>query len=369
MTDKNSFETVELFKPIELTPIDGIEVSKPVAEPEPVEVPKQVAEARQVVEPVAEQKPVTEHVTETVKAGGNSTWDAVRKNSSPEFYQQDFDGQYDQGSFNQESFTQGNTQKAADIDLSCFYNAEEQKRKQALDKRKRDVYLVSVIVFLAFIVAAIGFSRGANRRSNKQDINNSVQKQVTTNDYARQDDVYGFMYFDASGTQADEFFYISPDVIEYTGPFERVLYFEYTPKSDNKVLRVGVEMLDSYGNSIGNVVAFKKNVPAGETAIVAIPFGIDQLTELNGITYNIEMEGYTLLTPEDNKNIVSTEQSDDVLYVTIEGGLNVDKEAYVVFYKDGRVCSVMRGLPKYNSDGRATFYIGDIDFDNYEVFY
>ena len=225
------------------------------------------------------------------------------------------------------------------------------------------------IFFLAFVVAAIGFSRGANRRSNKQDINNSVQKQVTTNDYARQDDVYGFMYFDASGTQADEFFYISPDVIEYTGPFERVLYFEYTPKSDNKVLRVGVEMLDSYGNSIGNVVAFKKNVPAGETAIVAIPFGIDQLTELNGITYNIEMEGYTLLTPEDNKNIVSTEQSDDVLYVTIEGGLNVDKEAYVVFYKDGRVCSVMRGLPKYNSDGRATFYIGDIDFDNYEGFY
>lgn len=339
MTDKNSFETVELLKPIELTPIEGIEGAKPITEPTPV------------VEP----KPVVEHVVETVKAGGSSTWDAVLNKSHTEFYQQDFD--------------QENSQKAADIDLSCFYNAEEQKRKQALDKRKRDVYLVSVIVFLAFIVAAIGFSRGANRRSNKQDINNSVQKQVTTNDYARQDDVYGFMYFDASGTQAADFFYISPDVIEYTGPFERVLYFEYTPKSDNKVLRVGVEMLDSYGNSIGNVVAFKKNVPAGETAIVAIPFGIDQLTELNGITYNIEMEGYTLQTPEDNKNIVSTEQSDDVLYVTIEGGLNVDKDAYVVFYKDGRVCSVMSGVPKYNSDGRATFYIGDIDFDNYEVFY
>ncbi|MBR4779962.1 MAG: hypothetical protein IK014_01230 [Lachnospiraceae bacterium] len=363
MTDKNSFETVELLKPIELTPIEGIEGAKPITEPTPV------------VEP----KPVVEHVVETVKVRESSTWDAVRKNSSPEFYQQDFDGQYDRGSFNQESFNQngfeqgsfaqGNSQKAAGIDLSCFYNAEEQKRKQALDKRKRDVYLVSVIVFLAFIVAAIGFSRGANRRSNKQDINNSVQKQVTTNDYARQDDVYGFMYFDASGTQAADFFYISPDVIEYTGPFERVLYFEYTPKSDNKVLRVGVEMLDSYGNSIGNVVAFKKNVPAGETAIVAIPFGIDQLTELTGITYNIEMEGYTLQTPEDNKNIVSTEQSDDVLYVTIEGGLNVDKDTYVVFYKDGRVSSVMSGVPKYNSGGRATFYIGDIDFDNYEVFY
>ena len=347
MTDKNSFETVELLKPIELTPIEGIEGAKPITEPTPVVEPKPVTEP----EPIAESKPVAE----PEKAGGNSTWDAVHKNCHTEFYQQDFD--------------QENSQKAADIDLSCFYNAEEKKRKQALDKRKRDVYFVSVIVFLAFIVAAIGFSRGANRRSNKQDINNSVQKQVTTNDYAQQDDVYGFMYFDASGTQADEFFYISPDVIEYTGPFERVLYFEYTPKSDNKVLRVGVEMLDSYGNSIGNVVAFKKNVPAGETAIVAIPFGIDQLTELNGITYNIEMEGYTLQTPEDNKNIVSTEQSDDVLYVTIEGGLNVDKDAYVVFYKDGRVSSVMSGVPQYNSDGRATFYIGDIDFDNYEVFY
>ena len=43
MTDKNSFETVELLKPIELTPIEGIEVSKPVTEPEPIAESKPVA--------------------------------------------------------------------------------------------------------------------------------------------------------------------------------------------------------------------------------------------------------------------------------------------------------------------------------------
>ena len=56
MTDNKSFETVELFNPIELTPIDGIEMPKPVAMPDPV------AEAKPVAEPktVAVQKPAVE---------------------------------------------------------------------------------------------------------------------------------------------------------------------------------------------------------------------------------------------------------------------------------------------------------------------
>ena len=339
MTDNKSFETVELFNPIELTPIDGIEMPKPVAMPDPVAEAKPVAEQKTV----AMQKPAAEKELVVVpeKAKG------------------------DRGGFDQ-----GSSPNAADIDLKYFYkDIDAQKRKQEEDRKKKNLLLGVGVFCMAFIVAAIGFKRGASRRSNETNINVPVQKVIATNDYARQDEVYGTISFDPSGDQSAQFFDISPEVIEYTGPFERTLFFEYTPKADNKVLRVEVEMLDRYGNSLGTVGAFKKNVPAGEKAIIDIPFGIDQFIELNGITYNITTECYTLLTPEGDKNIVSTEQADDVLSVTIEGGLNVDRDAYVVFYKDGRVCSVMRGVPSYNSNGKATFYLGDIDYDNYEVFY
>ena len=378
-----SFETVELFSPIELTPIDGIEG------PKPIEGPKLVTEP-------AEHKPVAE----PGKAGGSSKWDAVLKNSKPELYQQDFDGQYDQesfdqGSFDQGGFTQGSfnqgdfnqngqfyngnrdqaSQKAAGIDLSYFYNnTDELKRKREQEAKKIQVFVVAGIFFVAFIVGFIGFRRGAGSKKQDKNINDplqniAVEKQVATNDYARQDVIYGTIDYDTTGAQANQFFDISSKVIEYTGPYERTLYFEYTPKEDNKVLRMEVEMVDRYGNSMGTVVAFKKNVPAGEKAIIDIPFGIDQFTELTGITYNITAEGYTLSNPEENKNIPAMEQTDDILYVSIDGGLNVTRDAFVVFYKNGRVCSVMYGSPSYNSNGRATFYLGDIDYDDFEVFY
>jgi len=378
-----SFETVELFSPIELTPIDGIEG------PKPIEGPKLVTEP-------AEHKPVAE----PEKAGGSSKWDAVLKNSKPELYQQDFDGQYDQesfdqGSFDQGGFTQGSfnqgdfnqngqfyngnrdqaSQKAAGIDLSYFYNnTDELKRKREQEAKKIQVFVVAGIFFVAFIVGFIGFRRGAGSKKQDKNINDplqniAVEKQVATNDYARQDVIYGTIDYDTTGAQANQFFDISSKVIEYTGPYERTLYFEYTPKEDNKVLRMEVEMVDRYGNSMGTVVAFKKNVPAGEKAIIDIPFGIDQFTELTGITYNIKAEGYTLSNPEENKNIPAMEQTDDILYVSIDGGLNVTRDAFVVLYKNGRVCSVMYGSPSYNSNGRATFYLGDIDYDDFEVFY
>ena len=357
MTDKNSFETIELFKPVPLIQIDGNE---------PMDV-KEEANAAQVsvetpvVNSVADPKPVAE----PDKAVISSKWDEIHKKCQPEYYQPDIDVQYNNG-----GPERGSSPNAADIDLSFFYNnAGELKRNRDRGVRKRDVYLVAGVFFLASVVAFIAFMRGATRRSNENQINNAVQKEIATNDYARQDVVYGTFYFNSTGTQANEFFDISPEVIECTEPFERILFFEYTPKEADKVLRVEVEMLDSYGNSLGTVVAFKKNVPAGETAIIDVPFGIDQFTELNGITYNINMEGYTLQTPEDDKNIVSTEQADDMLYVSIEGGLNVSKDAFVVFYKNGRVCSVMCGTPGYNSNGIASFYLGDIDYDSYEVFY
>lgn len=357
-----SFETVELFSPIELTPIDGIEGPKPVTELNPVADTKPVTEMKFVLDsnPATEPKPVAK----PGKDGGSSKWDAVLRNSKPEFYQQDFDGQYDQAS-----------QKAAGIDLSYFYNnTDELKRKREQEAKKKQVLVVAGIFFVAFIVAFIGFRRGAGSKKQDKNINNplqniAVEKQVATNDYARQDVIYGTIDYDTTGAQANQFFDISSKVIEYTGPYERTLYFEYTPKEDNKVLRMEVEMVDRYGNSMGTVVAFKKNVPAGEKAIIDIPFGIDQFTELTGITYNIKAEGYTLSNPEENKNIPAMEQTDDVLYVSIEGGLNVVKDAFAVFYKNGRVCNVMYGSPSYNSDGRATFYLGDIDYDNFEVFY
>ena len=402
-----SFETVELFSPIELTPIDGIEGPKTIEGPKPVAELNPVADTKSVAEhtPVAEPKPVTEPaeqkpVAEPEKAGGSSKWDAVLKNSKPELYQQDFDGQYDQSGFDQDSFDQGSftqgsfdqggfnqngqfyngnrdqaSQKAAGIDLSYFYNnTNELKRKRELEAKKIQVFVVAGIFFVAFIVGFIGFRRGAGSKKQDKNINDplqniAVEKQVATNDYARQDVIYGTIDYDTTGAQANQFFDISSKVIEYTGPYERTLYFEYTPKEDNKVLRMEVEMVDRYGNSMGTVVAFKKNVPAGEKAIIDIPFGIDQFTELVGVTYNITAEGYTLANPEENKNIPAMEQTDDILYVSIDGGLNVTKDAFVVFYKNGRVCNVMYGSPSYNSNGRATFYLGDIDYDDFEVFY
>ena len=98
MTDNKSFETVELFNPIELTPIDGIEMPKPVAMPEPVAEQKTVA----VQKPAAEKEPVA--VPE--KAKGSSIWDEIHKKSAPEFYQQGNDVQYDQSGLNQGNYDQ-----------------------------------------------------------------------------------------------------------------------------------------------------------------------------------------------------------------------------------------------------------------------
>ena len=382
MNDNKSFETVELFKPIELTSIDGIEGPKPIEEPkliaEPIEM-KPVAEPKPVIAPI-ESKPVVEPQKTEVKKK-QSFMDKLYKG---DYVQDEFDRDgFNQGGFDQSGFDQGgfdqnsntnNSRNAAGIDLSYFYsNAGEEKVKQARDRKKREVYVVAAMFFLMFIVAAIAFKNGSSRRNKEKSINNpvqnTVQKEVGTNDYARQDEIYGIMDYDPTGSQATEFFDISHDVIEYTGPYERVLYFEYTPKLDNKVLMIEVEMVDRYGNSLGTVTAYKKNVPMGEKAIIDIPFSINQFTELPGITYNIRAEGYTLQTPEGDKNIPGMEQTDDILSVSIDGGLNVSKDAFLVLYKNGRVVSVMYGTPGYNNNGKAIFFLGDIDYDNFEVFY
>ena len=69
MNDNKSFETVELFSPIELTPIDGIEGPKPIDElkliAEPIEM-KPVVEPKQVTAPTA-SKPVVEPQKTEVK--------------------------------------------------------------------------------------------------------------------------------------------------------------------------------------------------------------------------------------------------------------------------------------------------------------
>ena len=82
MTDNKSFETVELFNPIELTPIDGIEMPKSVAMPDPVAEAKPVAEQKTVAmqKPAAEKEPV--EVPEKAEVG--SIWDEIHKKSTPE---------------------------------------------------------------------------------------------------------------------------------------------------------------------------------------------------------------------------------------------------------------------------------------------
>lgn len=323
--DFKTFETVELLSPIELAPIQGIE--NPLG------------------------------LTETGKKETNKDTGSER-----------FD---DKKVLENEYFSE-----TKNLDPNRFYYEEERLRKNLQEKKKKEsrLILVGIIGVLCLITVYLSFMAKRNRmmEENSRKLPETYEHDYTKQniDYTKQDPVYGLLEFDSDTKLEDSVVRIGKDIIEYTSPYERTLYFTVYPKMDKVTVEVGVEMVDEFGNSCGTVYNSKEALPYGKPGIIPITFYLDPDEELNGMAYNINWSSFASYQDTKYPEITNIEETPGCITVTIEGGNVLDRGAYVVLYKNGNVVSVLRNsVAYYLKEAEISFYTMNVDYDSFEVYY
>lgn len=336
--DFQSFETVDLFSPVELTPIQGIE--SPFKAPEKAEEPKKAPENGEDIP--QKEAPADDGMFNPFQ---DDAWRHYKYNNE----------------------TAGDPRR--------FFREEEDLRRKLREKdRRRNQLLAIGIIFSLLMMVIIHVIRFyiSNSRNQTDDrvIGYPADKDVIVlNDYLGQDDVYGTLSLDAESVPSSDLVKINPDVIEYTGMYYRSLYFTVTPKVDNVVTEITVEMIDRYGNSFGKCINVMDEIPAGKESIVEISFGINPNDDLNGVSYELDFNIFQVEEELSKKNITGITGQDELVWAKIEGDETVSKYAYAVFYKDGKVVSVQCEYAHDTLEGLVLFETGKIDFDYFKIFY
>lgn len=331
--DFQSFETVDLISPVELTPIQGIE--------DQFRAPDNVEEFKKTPE---------------------GTDDTPKKEDPEDNRNRMFNP------FRDEAWRYYNSN-----DPGRFFREEEALRRKSRDKKRtRNELIVIGIIFsllMLVIIYVIRFSivNSFNEKKNKVISNDAGKNTVVMNNYIGQDEIYGKIGFDE--IPVSDLAEFNPEIIEYTGMYERSLYFMATPKENNVVVEVEVEMIDRYGNSSEKIVNSMVGVPAGREGILQVSFGIKPYDDLNGVTYRINCNAFQVDTEIPCKDITEVHGQDGVLWVKIEGDETANKYAYVVFYKDENVVSVLYEPARHGLEDIAVFETGQIDFDYMKIYY
>ncbi|MCR5204717.1 MAG: hypothetical protein K6E47_06645 [Lachnospiraceae bacterium] len=258
-----------------------------------------------------------------------------------------------------------------------FREDEELKKKLEEDRNRKTKLFIAVTAFVVMFILAFSFMRGVmgNIAKKSEETKADLPSVVTIKDspiqgYYKQDPVYGILEYDSADRLDSELVTFNPDIIEYTGAYQRTLYFRISPKQENVAVQVNVQMFDRYGNTIGNESGSKMAIAKGSHGIIPVTFQIDPLMDLNDVTYKISSSAYEIQGEPSYNKITKLElPPDGYMRIYMEGDKYLNKEAYVVSYKDEKIISVDR----YSADILETSAIlyCDIgtDYTRCEVYY
>ena len=336
--DFKPFETVDLLSPAELMPIQGIE--NPL---EPAETGKQ----------------------ENNNTSGPS--DENRSNSGFE--------EFDEGKVFENEYFSG----TENLDPNRFFYEEDRLIKEFQEKKKRAAHIVLVAIIAVLCIVTVVLSFAIKRITNNRVIDESSQAIEEKNaydytkpniDYSKQDPVYGVLTIDNNEWLEDGIVRFDPEIIEYTSPYERTLYFKVYPKMDEVTVELSVEMINGYDVSYGTARITKSTIPKGKAGLIPITFYINPDTDLNNIKYSIKWSAFSSYQGAKCPNITKIEEKPGCISVTVEGDNITPKEAYVVLYNNGKVASVLKNQGAYYvKEIVMDFYTMNEYYDSFEVFY
>ena len=348
MTDKNSFETVELLKPISLIQIDGIE---------PVDV-KDEAEAVQV----------------PVKANGIIADNAVTVSGASDVkIKADVEKPI------------GNSVEKLPVDpkklLDDTQDLGEKQDYQKHNYAARFIIICVIVIGLLFTLIMVRSFKNSDRHTVADSNYNPILVSQGADDSRflyiggaglNAVPVYTEMDFDAGEIDADLPVIINHRCVEYTDSSSRILYFTATLTSEDVGLMLNVEMFDRHGNSLGASSNSNSDEAAGQEFMIPIFFDISPNLDLSGVTYKIKAETFKNQEQGFFRTITNvTEAEKGRFVITCEGTAFCGMKTYVVMYKNGKVVDILLGYGDFDETGEAVVevYKGGVDYDTYKVFY
>ena len=353
MNDKEvkSFDTVDLLAPMDLIPIQGIE--SPALKVE------------------------TERKQEANTKTEKSTWDNVSMhvNEGTNGYYQDFDN--DQDFEYQNNRNSSRQYRNLNIDPEKIFREEEALRNN-LDrqKTKKNIFVIMIFAFIICFIALLSIMKGAKDRIAERDKNKFANDAVSEVGDIEKTDTYGIMEMNANELNS-EFVNFETEIIEHSSALDRSLYFKATPKTDNVVITLTVEMIDSYGNTIEKAVGSTSNISKGGKGLVKVSFEKYISQDILGVSYKITCDSYALEGAPFASIIVGSKEDENYIFVTKEGGNFANKDAYIIFYKDGAISYIMFNSnyvdnsddPENKDHAVIYFYTRYVDYDSYEIYY
>ena len=343
-TESKSFETVELFTPVDMIPISGIggiESAGPDSDP---------------------KKKTVSMTPDTVKHEKVEHIESLPETFKPQGEDNTVNGQSMNGNF---------------VDFHNIFqdNYNYTSKPKQPGKRIRIVFIVSLAVFIIAAALMKNFVNGYNKRlqrENKTEYNTDIKNSsdLPVNNLVMQDETYGIIDFNSNGEVDTDLVSVNHEIIEYTGLYERCLYFRVTPKDDNVSIRINVEMLDKNGEPLGKVSGTSLGIPKGKEGVIPVSMDISPFMDFSGITYNISVDTRKSSGKVIKREISDMNVQDGVIYVSISGEKYVDKYAYMIFYKNNNIVSVQwkQGLPEVDT-AVIEFDTKDIKFDTCQIYY
>ena len=352
MTDKDSFETVELLKPMSLIQIDGSEQA---------DVKDDAKAAQASVK--ADDSAIADNAVTVSDSADADTKIKVEKTANQSLKQNNRD-EYT----GDDEYSGDGSQKPQKILVDpkkLFSKSSGSGEKQDYQKRNyaaRFVIICGIVLCLLFAVITL--------RSFKKDI--KVTGSYSNYNTMLVAPVYTEIEFNADEIDMDLPAIISHKCIEYTDSYNRILFFTANLTEENKGLQIKVEMLDRHGRTLDTHSNSSFGVAAGEEFMIPVFFSLSPDWNLDGVTYKISAETFK----EEKKGMLRkiadvTEADKGHFFITYESSAYYNMDTYVVLYKNGKVVDILRGYGDVDDTGKAVaeLYKEGVDYDNYKVYY
>ena len=352
MTDKDSFETVELLKPMSLIQIDGSEQA---------DVKDDAKAAQASVK--ADDSAIADNAV-TVSDSTDADTKIKVENTADHSLEQNNRDEYT----GDDEYSGDDSQKPQKILVDpkkLFSKSSGSGEKQDYQKRNyaaRFVIICGIVLCLLFAVITL--------RSFKKDI--KVTGSYSNYNTMLVAPVYTEIEFNADEIDMDLPAIISHKCIEYTDSYNRILFFTANLTEENKGLQIKVEMLDRHGRTLDTHSNSSFGVAAGEEFMIPVFFSLSPDWNLDGVTYKISAETFK----EEKKGMLRkiadvTEADKGHFFITYESSAYYNMDTYVVLYKNGKVVDVLRGYGDVDDTGKAVaeLYKEGVDYDNYKVYY
>ena len=330
MTDKNnSFETVELIKPVSLMQIDGSDLADAKDEAKAAQVP--------------------------AKTAGKIADNAVTVSAAT-----DIDTKTDAGYQADHS-----AEKILVDPKNLFGNTQASSEKQDYQKHNYAArfFIICVIglILLLAIITVRSFKDKVEQTGSYSNYNTMLVAPVYTE-----------IEFNADDIDLDLPAIISHKCIEYTDSYNRILFFTANLTEENKGLQIKVEMLDRHGRTLDTHSNSSFGVAVGDEFMIPVFFTLSPDWNLDGVTYKIEAETFTEEEHEMLRTITDVTEADKGhFFITYESSAYYKMDTYVVLYKNGKVVDVLRGYGEVDDTGKAVaeLYKEGVDYDNFKVYY